>query len=139
MHVNMNVIKQRSRPNNVNTAFTASRPPFKPANSAPAFSAPTPSLTVTAAAAPRISSTSTGTHAGLMDLSWGGRRGRLTVEEKERRNRLGIRRYCGQAGHFAMNFSQTKQRGVGIKEIDLACASKQVKVQTSSQVALEGQ
>ena len=80
-------------------ATSTTKPPFKTANSAPAK--PTTSVGVTVTAS--TPSTATGTHPGPIDVSTAGRRGPISQEEKDRRNRLGLCRYCGEAGHIAID------------------------------------
>ena len=56
------------------------------------------------------------------------RRGSLTAEEKERRNKLGLYRYCGQPGHIAIdhrdpNTLLAKRRAAGIHEMTMALSN----------------
>ena len=74
-----------------------------------------------------LPSTATGTHAGPMDVS-SVRQGPLSAEKKERRNKLGLCRYCGQPGHIAMDHKdpstlQAKRRAAGIHEMTMALSS----------------
>lgn len=78
------IIKQRSNNRPSTTQSTQSRPVNRPYTSASAASA-APAGTATA-----TPFTATGTHSGPMDLSFAGRRGPLTQDEKDRRNRLGV-------------------------------------------------
>ena len=86
-----------NRANFVNTRLThqqTTRFVPQPTRSAPA--APTSITTTTST----LLSTTTGTHAGPMDVS-SVRRGPLITKKKERRNKLGLCRYCGQPDHIA--------------------------------------
>ena len=74
-----------------------------------------------------LPSTATGTHAGPMDMS-SVRRGPLTTEEKEQRNKLGLCRYCGQPGHIARDYNDSntllaKRRAAGIHEMTIALSN----------------
>ena len=71
-----------------------------------------------------LPSTATGTHAGLIDVLLV-RQGPLSAEEKERRNKLGLCRYCGQPGHIAMDYRDAntllaKRRAAVIHEMTMA-------------------
>ena len=83
----------------------------------------TPTMSVTTSAP----STITGTHSGPMDLSSAGRQGPLLEQEKKRRNKLGLCKYCGQAGHIARDHSDlttllAKHRAAGINELTIYSA-----------------
>ena len=72
-----------------------------------------------------------------MDLSSGGRRGPLSEEEKERRNKLGLCRYCGQPGHIAKDHSDAntllaKRCAAGINEMTISSASASTPTTSSS-------
>ena len=88
-----------------------------------AFAAPVAVTTMTS----MLSSAATGTHAGPMDVS-SVRRGLLTTEEKERRNKLGLCRYCGQPGHIATdhndpNTLRAKCCAAGIHKMTIALSN----------------
>ena len=63
-----------------------------------------------------------------MDVSSVGKRGPLSDEEKERRNKLGLCRYCGQPGHIARDHNDSvtllaKCRAAGINEMTLTSSA----------------
>ena len=100
---------------------SVSKPSFKASNSAPAKPSASVGVTVTAPA----SSTATGTHPGPMDVSTTVRRGPISQEEKDRRNRLGLCRYCGEAGHIAIDHKNpallaSKRQAAGITNHSMA-------------------
>ena len=102
-----------------NPVTSATKPPFKTANSTPVK--PTTSVTVTAPAL----STATGTHPGPMDVSTAVRKGPISQEEKDRRNRLGLCRYCGEPGHIAIDHKDptllaSKRQAAGITNNSMA-------------------
>ena len=101
MDANMKKISKQSqlrvKPNTSN--FPATKPPFKSYNSAPTKS----STAVGVAVVSPVPSTATGTHPGPMDVSNVIRRGPISQEEKDRRNSLGLCRYCGEPGHIAID------------------------------------
>ena len=86
-----------------------------------------PTSTTTTTTSSSLPSTATGTHAGPMDMS-SVRRGPRTIEEKERHNKLGLCRYCGQPGHIAIDHKDpntllAKRRAAGIHEMTMALSS----------------
>ena len=121
-----------NRANFVNTRLTHQqtiRFVLQPTRSAPA--APISVTTTTS-----LSSTATGTHAGPMDVS-SVRRGPLTTEEKERRNKLGLCRYCGQPGHIAIDHKDpntllAKRRAAGIHKMTMALSSNTIALSNTS-------
>lgn len=104
--------------NRTNPAVNINKPFYKQA-SAPVV--PTVSTTVSSSSP----STATGTHAGPMDISFAGKHGPFTPEEKERRSRLNPCRFCGQAGHIAEDHNdsgtlQAKRRAADIHELAIS-------------------
>ena len=104
-----------NRPNNVNIAHATNaavtvKPPTPPPRPPPTFRAQT---------APANPSTATGAHPGPMDLSLSGKRGSLSLEEKDRHTREGLCKYCGGPGHFARDHSNgmlaAKQKAYNMK------------------------
>ena len=87
----------RVKPNASN--ISATKPPFKSYNSAPTK----PSIAVGVAVVFLAPSTTTGTHPGPMDVSNVIRRGLISQEEKDRRNNLGLCRYCSEPGYIAID------------------------------------
>ena len=91
--------------------------------------APTTTVTTSSTTLPTLlSSTATSTHAGRIDVSSASRRGPLSAEEKERRNKLGLCQYCGQPGHIAMdhrdpNTLLAKRRAAGIHKMTIALSN----------------
>ena len=91
------------------------------------------------------SSTATGAHPGPMDVSSSVRRGPLSQEEKDRRTREGLCKYCGEPGHFARDHSNgtlaAKQKTYNVKMASLQTTSYRPEQteneESSSQVALE--
>ena len=66
-----------------------------------------------------------GTHAGPIDVLGVGKRGSLSNEEKERKNKLDLCRYCSQAGHIARDHSNpntllAKRHAAGINEMTIS-------------------
>lgn len=103
------------------TSASLSKPSSKTPSSAPAKPSTSVGVTVTAPAL----STSTGTHSGPMDVSAAVRRGPISQEEKDRRNRLGLCRYCGEPGHIAIDHKNpatlaTKRQAAGITNHSMA-------------------
>ena len=96
------------------------------------FVAAAPTTVTTSSTLPTsLLSTATGTHAGFTDVSSAERQGLLTIEEKERRNKLGLCRYCGQPGHISVdhnnvNTLQAKRRAAGIHEMTMALLSNTI-------------
>ena len=85
---------------------------------------PTRFAPVAPAAITTTTSTATGTYAGPMDVS-SVRRGLLSAEEKERWNKLGLCRYCGQPSHIARDHKDSntllaKRHAAGIHEMTIA-------------------
>ena len=85
---------------------------------------PTTTVTTSSTLPTSLLSTATGMHAGPMDMS-SVRRGPLTAEEKEQRNKLGLCQYCGQPGHIAIdhkdpNILLAKRRAAGIHKMTIA-------------------
>ena len=101
MDDNMKKISKQSqlrvKPNVSN--FLVTKPPFKSYNSAPIK----PSTAVRVAVVSPAPSTSTGTYPGPMDVFNVIRRGPISHEEKDRRNKLGLCRYCGESGHIVID------------------------------------
>ena len=102
-------------------AAPIAKPPFKTANSAPVKPSTSVGVTVTASGP----STATGTHPGPMNVSTSGRRGPISQEEKDRRNNLGLCRYCGEPGHIAIDHRNpavlaTKRQAAGISNHSMA-------------------
>lgn len=127
MDASMKVISQRKRPaasaaNTVNSkpVFTSSG---KSTYQQVSQSASMTSVTTSTSA----SSTATGSHSRPMDLSSGDWRGPLSEEKKKRRNKLGLCKHCGQAGHIARDHSDpntllAKRRAAGINEMTVSPA-----------------
>ena len=95
-----------------------------------------------------LPSTAIGTHAGPIDVSFVGKQGLLTAEEKEQRNKLGLCRYCDQPGHIAKdhnnaNTLQAKHRAASFMAVGLTAGPSELdaseKALSSSIVALEDQ
>ena len=124
MDANMKIISQRKRPTNTNgkpVPTSSSKPAYQQAFQS------TPNTVTNTSLSPSPSTTS-GTHAGPMDVSGVGKRGPLSDEEKERRNKLGLCRYYGQPGHIARHHSDSamllaKCRAAGINEMTISSAS----------------
>ena len=100
---------------------STAKPPFKTVNSAPVKPSTSVGVTVTASG-PSIA---TGTHPGPMDVSTAGRRGPISQAEKDRRNSLGLCRYCGEVGHIAIDHKDpallaTKRQAAGITNHSMA-------------------
>ena len=62
----------------------------------------------------------------------------LTTEEKERWNKLGLCRYCGQPGHIAidhkdLNTLQAKRCAAGIHEMTMALLSNTIASSNASE------
>ena len=119
MDASMKVINQQKQPSNlaINTVKPAST--SKLAYQQASQSTP---ITTSLASTPF---TATGSHPGPMDLSSAGKQRSLMTEEKERQNKLGLCRYCGQPGHIAHNHSDSatllaKRQAAGIYEITMA-------------------
>lgn len=117
---NLDIFGGKSNTNCTNQTFNTngSKQWYKQTSSAPTV----PTITSTVSSP---STRATGTHAGPMDLSFAGRRGLLTPKEKDRRNRLNLCRYCGQAGHIAKDHHdsivlQAKRRAAGIHELAIS-------------------
>ena len=115
----MKIISQQKRPtpSTVNTPKPTSQQTTR-------FAVATSTNTTTTTTSSTLPATATGTHAGPMDVS-SVRQGLLTTEEKERRNKLGLCRYCGQPGHIAMDHKnpstlQAKRRAAEIHEMTIA-------------------
>ena len=103
------------------TSASVPKPPLKTSSSAPVK----PSASVAVSIAAPALSTATGTHPGPMDVSTIGKRGPISQEEKDRRNRLGLCRYCGEAGHIAIDHRNpellaSKRRAAGITNHSMA-------------------
>ena len=118
MDANIKIISQRKRPapNTNGKPFTSSKLAYQQTPRS------TPTTVTTTTSAP---STASGTHAGPMDVLLVGKRGPLSEEEKERRNKLGLCRYCGQPGHIARDHSDlatllAKRRTAGINEMTIS-------------------
>ena len=96
MDANMKKISKQSqfriKPNASN--FPPTKPLFKSYNSAPIK----PSTTIKIVVVSPVVSTATGTHPGPMDVSNVIRQEPILQEEKDRRNNLGLCRYCDS--HF---------------------------------------
>ena len=132
----MKVISQQKRP--TPTAHTPKptyqqNTRFAPQTTRTLTATVTPTTTTTTTSSTRtlptstLLSTATGTHVGPMDVS-SVRRGPLTNEEKERQNKLGLCRYCGQSGHIAMdhndaNTLRAKRHATGIHEMTMALSN----------------
>ena len=103
MDASMKIINQRKRPT-PSTVNTASKPSTKPSTyqQTTRFAPAAPAAVTTTTST--LSSTATGTHSRPMDVS-SVRRGPLSTKEKERWNKLGLCRYCGQPGHIAKDHS----------------------------------
>ena len=101
MDANMKKISKQSqlrvKPNASN--FPATKPPLKSYNSAPTK----PSTVVGVAVVFSAPSSATGSHSGPMDMSNMIRQGPILQEEKDRRNNLGLFRYCGKLRHIAID------------------------------------
>ena len=141
---NMKIINQQKRPtpSTVNTLKPTSQQTTRFAPQPTRFAVATPTSTTTTTTSSTLPSTATGTHSGSMDVS-SVKRGPLTAEKKERRNKLGLCRYCGQPGHIAMdhrdlNTLLAKRRAAGIHEMTMALSSNKTLENTpsSSTVAL---
>ena len=134
MDASMKIISQRKKPTSSPVNTHAAKPTtyqqttrFVPQPTRLAAAAPTTTVTTSLS----LSSTATGTHAGPMDVSSAGKRGPLTTEEKERRNKLGLCQYCGQPGHIALdhrdhNTLQAKRRAAGIHKMTMALLSNTI-------------
>ena len=127
--------------NTNHTATVNAKPTYQQATR---FAPVTPPTTVTTTTL--LPSTATGTHAGPMDVSFAGKQGPLTAEEKEQRNKLGLCRYCGQSGHIAKdhndaNTLQAKRRAAGLVAAGLTAGPSELdasgKALSLSIVALE--
>ena len=129
MDASIKIINQQKRPapNTVNTHATkptsqqTSR--FAPQSTRFATAALTTTVTTSSTIPTSLPSTAMGTHAGPMDVS-SVRRGPLTTEEKERWNKLGLCRYCGQPGHIARDHNDSntllaKRCAAGIYEMTM--------------------
>ena len=79
--------------------FPATKPPFKSYNSAPTK----PSTAVGVAVVFLVPSTAIGTYPGLMDVSNMIKQRPISQEEKNRRNSLGLCRYCSKPGYIAID------------------------------------
>ena len=140
MDASMKVISQQKRPtpSTVNTPKPANQPTTRFIQAQPTrFAAAAPTTVTTSSTLPTLLlSTSTGIHAGPMDVS-SVRQSPLTAEEKERRNKLGLCRYCGQPGHIAMDHKdpstlQTKRRAAGIHKMTIALSLNNTSENTPS-------
>ena len=116
MDANMKKISKQSqfrvKPNA--SSFPTTKPPFKSYNSALTKS----STAVRIAVVSPVPSTATGTHSGPIDVSNVIKQGPILQEEKDRRNSLGLCRYCGEAGHIVIDHTNptllaTKKQAVG--------------------------
>lgn len=87
----------RAKPNALNVFIF--KPPFKTFNSA--FAKPSASVGI-AVTAPALN-TAAGTHPGPIDVSIAARQGPISQEKKDKRNDLGLCRYCGKLGHIAID------------------------------------
>ena len=141
MDVSMKIINQRKQPTSTHTV--SSKPTHQPTTRFVPVAPPTTVTTTTS-----LPSTASGTHSGPMDMSFAGKRRPLTAEEKERRNKLGLCRYCGQPGHIAkdhndVNTLQAKRRAAGLVAAGLTANPSELdasgKASSSSIVALEDQ
>ena len=113
--------KSSYRAKDTTSNVSVAKPPFKSSNSAPAKPSTSVGVTVTAPAL----STATGTHPGPMDVSTAVRRGPISQQEKDRRNSLGLCRYCGEAGHIAIDHRNpallaSKRQAAGITNHSMA-------------------
>ena len=137
MDVSMKIINQQKRAAPVvNTKPTQQTTRFVPQPTRFAAAAPT-TVTTSSTLPTSLFSTATGTHAGPIDMS-SVRRGPLTTEEKEQRNKLGLCRYCGQPGHIAMdhkdlNILLAKRRAAGIHEMTIALSNTALSSNTTSE------
>ena len=100
---------------------SATKSSCKAPNSVPVKPSTSVGVTVTAPAL----STATGTHSGPMDVSTAVRRGPISQEEKDRRNRLGLCRYCGEPGHIAIDHKNptllaSKRQAAGVTNHSMA-------------------
>ena len=116
MDANIKKISKQSqlcvKPNASN--FSATKLLFKSYNSAPTK----PSTVVKVAVVSPAPSIATGTHPGLMDVFNMIRQGPILQEEKDKRNNLGLCRYCNKPGHIAIDHRNpallaTKKQAVG--------------------------
>ncbi len=102
MDANMKKISKQSqlriKPNISN--FSTTKPPFKSYNSA----STKPSTAVGVAVTSLVPSTATGTHPGPIDVSNVIKRRPISQEEKDRRNSLGLCRYCDKSRHIAIYY-----------------------------------
>ena len=76
-------------------------------------------------------------------MSYANKQGLLTAEKKERRNKLGLCRYCGQPGHIAIDHQdastlQAKHCAASIHEMTIALSLNNTleNTQSLSMVAL---